>query len=460
MVAEKENKSTSEQANDTPEAADGSKRNFLKFGLAGAGAAAATATGVTILKRMEGIPHDEFPLPMDESYKPIDQRNVILTFAHSKKLNEKHPERIKKFNNFHFYERYKQFLRQPYRTDPGYTKLDRALQIGGFSGVFKQVPDGIDGTDSGVFSWKQEMLAEEQYSFSSKEEAALAIKSAARLFGAVRCGITKRDRRWDYDPMYDPVKGDKELSWEKDFPFVPKTVIVFMVEMDYHTVGTAPAWTADGTVGNGYSDAAKLSGQMAIFLRQLGFKAVASMNDLGVNAAYAVAAGLGEGGRNGSVITPYYGPRVRICKVYTDFDFVEYDKARTFGVASFCKNCKRCADSCPSKAISFEDATMGPTYSDDPEYTWNAAQGILKFHNDAKKCYQFWCENDSGCSNCIAACPYNKPDFWHHRLVDAQNVIAPGPMHSFMREMDILFGYGNVSDPEKVKQFWQTGNLI
>ena len=64
-------------------------------------------------------------------------------------------------------------------------------------------------------------------------------------------------------------------------------------------MASAPSWITDATVGTAYANAAKLAGQMAVFMRQLGFKAVASMNDLGVNAAYAVAAGLGEGGRNG-----------------------------------------------------------------------------------------------------------------------------------------------------------------
>ncbi len=92
------------------------RRRFLKLGLAGAGVAAAAAGGITAIKRMEGIPHDEFPLPIRDDFKRIDQRNQINIFANSKALNDKHPERNRSFNaqlkkenpqgykEFHFYK--------------------------------------------------------------------------------------------------------------------------------------------------------------------------------------------------------------------------------------------------------------------------------------------------------------------------------------------------------------------
>ncbi len=468
-------KNESDAERDQPNA---SRRKFLKLGLAGAGAVAVAGGGITAIKRMQGIPHDEFPLPVRQDFKRIDQRNEINTFAGSKALNDKHPERNRSFSEqlkkespqghkpFHFYETRSKFMKLPnYRDAIGYTQLEKALAFGGFSSARQQLGAGCGGSGSmtstniGVSSWKQEFLANNQYQFDSPREAALAIKSAARLYGALRCGITKRDKRWDYDPMYD-IHAERELSWQKDFPFTPKTVIVILVEMDYHAMASAPSWMTDATTGDAYANAIKIAGQLTIFLRQLGYQAVASMNDLGINAPYAIAAGLGEGARNGSIITPKQGPRVRISKVYTDFEAVEYDRPRTFGVASFCLNCKRCADSCPPKAITFGDQSWEPTYSSDPDYIWHAAHGVLKFHNDAKKCAKFWIDNDGACANCIASCPYNKPDFWHHRLVDAQNVLAPGPVHAFMREMDIWFGYGMVDDPEKVRRFWKMGAKI
>jgi reductive dehalogenase len=434
-----------------------SRRAFLKLGFAGAGVATAGAAGITVARRMEGIPQDTLPIPINEDFKPIDQRNVIHTFVYSKALDQKHPERTKKFDNFNFYENQRNFMKGPYRKDPGYTRIERALATGGFALLSKlHGPYGLSNPDGLLSSWKQEMLAKSHYEFTSKQEASRVIKSAATLYGAIKCGITLRDRRFDYDPLYD-IGQERELSWERDFPFEPKTVIVIMTEMDYLAMSTAPAWITDATVGNAYIEALKVAAQTALFLRQLGFKAVATMNDMGMNAPYAVAAGLGEGGRNGQVITTGYGPRVRISKVYTDLDYVEYDKPRTLGVANFCLHCKRCAESCPSKAITLDGPSWEPTYSNDPDYIWHAAKGVYKFHNDAKKCFKFWMENDGGCANCIASCPYNKPDFSHHQFVDVMNVVAPSQIHGFMKEMDILFGYGKVSDPSAVKKFWKKG---
>jgi len=286
----------------------------------------------------------------------------------------------------------------------------------------------------------------------------MAIKSAARVFHATRCGITPHDSRWDYDPLYDPTV-ERTISW-KEFPFEPKTVIVFLVEMDYGCIAASPSWASLATTMEGYAMATKVAGQIAEFLRQLGYGAVAAGNDLGLSVAYAMAAGLGEAARNGTLIAPNLGPRHRISKVYTDFDFVEYDRPRTFGIQSFCANCKRCADSCPSKAITQDDdPSWGPTYegSDDPDLSWAGNPGILKYHNDSKKCFRFWTENGGGCSNCITACPYNKPDFWHHAFTDSMNVIVPGAAHAFMRQMDIAFGYGTTFDEADVRAFWRSG---
>ncbi len=465
------NNDTTENVSEPVEQVDKGKRTFLKLGVAGAGVAAAAAGGAFIAHKLEGTPMDDIVPPdgIAKDFKPMDQRNLILTFVNSEALNKKHPERKELFNKvlkkdnpdhpeFDFIKDYKAMRTRPIRDEPGYTQLDQALQMSTFS-TWKYVShnEGNGQPGDGILNWDQSSVAKQKYKFSSKEEATQAIKSAARLYGAQSCGIARFDKRFVYDPMYDMVN-DKTLSWDKDVPFEPKSVIVMLWEMDYHCMATAPAWTADATVAEGYTSQAIGAAQMAQFLKGLGHHAIGAGNDMANSVAYGVLAGLGEGARNGHLIAPEVGCRVRISKVFTDFDFFDYDQPRDFGVKSFCENCKRCATSCPSKAISFDDKpSLYPTYSDNKEDTWNNLSGLYKFHSDAKKCFLFWTQNGSACGACIAACPYNKPDFWHHRFIDAQNVIAPGWVHSIMREMDIVFGYGNVADPEKVRKFWKRG---
>jgi epoxyqueuosine reductase len=62
--------------------------------------------------------------------------------------------------------------------------------------------------------------------------------------------------------------------------------------------------------------------------------------------AVAVAAGLGWQGKSLLVVTPEYGPRVRLVTVLTDLPFTP-DKP----VKNRCGKCSQCSDACPVQAI-------------------------------------------------------------------------------------------------------------
>jgi epoxyqueuosine reductase len=449
------------------------RRTFLKRTAVGGGTALLGGAGAygAAMCSLDGRPADDYPQIDEKLFKPKDQRDVVLNFVSSKALNKKHPERNEQYNRlqnkeFDWVNGIIDMYNKPWDNNkPGYTQMDRALQKAGWE------PLNIAGSrgsanlqpDTPFNSWDQSDVEKEQFKFESKQQASDAIKTAARVFGAVKCGIARRDKRWDYDPLYD-IENEKELSWEKDFPFEPKTVIVMLAPMDFDCIATAPAWTADGTAADGYTQMGVKATQMAKFLKGLGYHAVGAGNDLGSSVPYAIMAGLGEGGRNGALLAPGVGPRVRIMKVYTDFDFVEYDRPHSWGMTEFCLSCGKCAEACPSNAIPLPDDENGgygfePSYefSDEPGYTWNNHLGIRKFYSDSKKCYNFWVENGSACGACIASCTFNEPDYWHHWFIMAINPWTPKFLHALMAEAHPKFGYGHVNNPAKAEKFWKTG---
>ncbi|MGF1757191.1 reductive dehalogenase [Photobacterium sagamiensis] len=457
---------------------DEKRRQLLKISAgAVAGVGVIAGAGSWVKNRVDGVEQDDFPVETSPDIRPMDQRNVLLTFAISQALAKKHPDRNLSFSEdtggpiapgekpFNFQHGMMRFATAHTRADNnrvGYTQLDYSLEAASWWSMDNLAPSQSGGVpNSGVFSWDQSDVVPHKYPFKDSVEKVCAIKTAAKTFGAVRVGICRRDKRWDYDPLYDVTK-EETLTWEEDFPFEPKTVIVMLTEMDYEAMATAPMIPASATAAMGYTNNTIQAGAMAKFLRGIGYQAVGSGNDMGSSVAYAIAAGLGEGARNGTLIAPTLGPRVRISKVYTDLelDDAAYDKPRNFGIMEFCEHCKRCAESCPSQAISMDDKpSMGPTYpgSEDPEYAWQGQPGMRKFYSDSKKCFKFWAENGGDCGACIASCPWNKPDFWHHRLIDGSNAVTSGVVHTMMKQADILFGYGNVNDEEAVIKFWRSG---
>jgi reductive dehalogenase len=160
--------------------------------------------------------------------------------------------------------------------------------------------------------------------------------------------------------------------------------------------------------------------------------------------AVAVDAGLGELGRTNRLVTPEYGPNVRLAKVLTDLPLA-VDQPIDFGLLEFCKVCKRCAEECPAKCLSFDDE---PSF--EVRGGWNNP-GHQAWFEDSPKCLAYWQESISGCSICIGVCPWSKKDKTQvHSIVKT----ASAKIHAldgFFTAMDEAFGYGR---QKSAREWW------
>jgi len=176
------------------------------------------------------------------------------------------------------------------------------------------------------------------------------------------------------------------------------------IEMDQTAISTAPAQPASAAAAVGYSKMAFTIACLGEFIRNLGYRAIQCGNDTALSIPLAIDAGLGALGRNGLLLTPEYGSRVRICKVFTDMPLIADDLNLSFikKVEKFCKTCYKCAEACENDAITKEkDPTFEPA-------TISNNSGVKKYYVDVEKCFEFWIENSGDCGNCIAACPFSK----------------------------------------------------
>lgn len=232
------------------------------------------------------------------------------------------------------------------------------------------------------------------------------IKRTARFLGAQLCGITDFDTRWLYASRVDT----RDMSdAPHDLPNGLTSVIVLGHEMDADLVATYPSALAGAATGKAYSHEAAVVLQLAAFIRNLGYNAVASMNDTALVIPFAVKAGLGEYARNQMVITPDLGPRLRFSKIFTDLPLA-HDSPRKLGVAAFCDICTKCADACPVNALPF-----GPPDTHRPNRS--AIKGVRKWTSDAEKCFGFWAKLASDCAICLRVCPFNRDyDRWMARV--------------------------------------------
>jgi epoxyqueuosine reductase len=103
----------------------------------------------------------------------------------------------------------------------------------------------------------------------------------------------------------------------------------------------------------------------------------------------AEAAGLGEIGMSGLLVTPEYGPRVQLALCLTE---AELDSTAR-GDAGGCRYCNICVFKCPSRAIGYPDRDRGEKCA------------VNRF-----ACAQY-VTSAGGCSECMRVCPVASPKY-------------------------------------------------
>ncbi len=206
------------------------------------------------------------------------------------------------------------------------------------------------------------------------------IKQKARELGADQVGICEYQPEWTYIDRPQP-KG--------------KWAIVLAFSHEYDNLNTAPHEDAYIEVMVQYARAAKTSKLLANWIRSQGWYADPKMGpnteDILMIPA-AIAAGIGQLGKHGSLINKELGSNFRLSMVLSDVP-IQLDAPEEFGSEEFCENCQICVNASPPGAISNGKQMV---------------RGDKKWYVDFDKCVPYFVDNFC-CGICLAVCPWSRP---------------------------------------------------
>lgn len=176
-------------------------------------------------------------------------------------------------------------------------------------------------------------------------------------------------------------------------------VIVLALAHNYERLKEVPSDETNGIgvtdVGDQYARGTRASYGLANWIRAQGYNASAYPGPSAEALLLippAVASGLGELGKHGSLISRQFGSGVRLAGVTTDMPLVATSPDR-FGADEFCMTCQVCTNACPPGAISEKKQMV---------------RGVERWYVDFDKCIPYFAEAAS-CGICIAECPWTRP---------------------------------------------------
>lgn len=204
------------------------------------------------------------------------------------------------------------------------------------------------------------------------------VRQKAAEIGLSAIGITHVDPKFTFGPYQGAEVGNR--------------VIVCVMEQNYGATQKAPSHASERAAFATYGILTDAATDLAEYIGGLGYRAV-SYDSGGIHAVipYAVAAGLGQLGLNGQLLTAKAGSRVRLLSMSTDAPLV-VDQPKDYGVPKLCDACRACVVRCPSGAIP-------STRSDH--------RGVVKAKINTKRCLPV-VGQAGGCAVCMKVCPVQK----------------------------------------------------
>jgi epoxyqueuosine reductase len=225
------------------------------------------------------------------------------------------------------------------------------------------------------------------------------IRQFARELGFGEVGFTRYDRHYTFS-------GKKR--WAKF-----EHAVCLAYEQDYRMTQTGPDPEADQARFETYEAEQAGCLKLAEYIRSRGYHAQVhdGYDCSGPYIPLFVAAGLGQLGANGQLLSPHFGSRSRLMLVTTDAP-VTYDKPVDYGIHNFCQECQVCVNRCPGRAITRD------------KVWWRGAEKNKLIYERCRPVMVTY----HGCAVCMIVCPIQrygmKPVMEHY--VETGEVLGKG----------------------------------
>ena len=211
------------------------------------------------------------------------------------------------------------------------------------------------------------------------------LKKMLKYLGAKDVGITPME-----DEYYYSHRGRHPENYGEKVEENYAYAIAYSVEMDEDMINRAPNFEEVIAVTKGYMDAAVIGIWGSEYIRNLGYEARGHVdgNYLVCAPLIGEAAGLGELGRHGLLVSEEQGSRIRLGVITTNLPLLP-DKSRKFGMDELCDECGICSENCPGKAIPIDKSGD-------------------RWQIDQEACYGIWRRVGTDCGVCLSSCPVSQ----------------------------------------------------